>query len=85
MSRAIVGKPALVSVSKTSNTTCPSDSCYFEVFKKLTRAMLLQIALEIITYTKTIWREYYIYIYIYIYTTGYQDQENKSVEGAELH
>jgi hypothetical protein len=31
-------KHALVSFSKTSNSTRPSDSCYFEVFEKLTRA-----------------------------------------------
>ena len=27
-----------MSFSKTSNSTRPSDSCYFEVFEKLTRA-----------------------------------------------
>jgi hypothetical protein len=39
---------ALVSFSKTSNSTRPSssDSCYFEVFEKLTRACYIQIALE---------------------------------------
>ena len=32
-------KHALVSFSKTSNSTRPnSDSCYFEIFEKLTRA-----------------------------------------------
>jgi hypothetical protein len=35
-----------VSFSKTSNSTRPSDSCYFEVFEKLTRACYIQIALE---------------------------------------
>jgi hypothetical protein len=35
-----------VSFSKTSNSTHPSDSCYFEVFEKLTRACYIQIALE---------------------------------------
>jgi hypothetical protein len=39
-------KHALVSFSKTSNSTRPSDSCYFEVFEKLTRACYIQIALE---------------------------------------
>jgi hypothetical protein len=37
-----------VSFSKTSNSTRPSDSCYFEVFEKLTRACYIQIALETI-------------------------------------
>ena len=32
--------------SKTSNGTRPSDSCYFELFEKLTRACYIQIALE---------------------------------------
>jgi hypothetical protein len=36
----------IVSFSKTSNSTRPSDSCYFEVFEKLTRACYIQIALE---------------------------------------
>jgi hypothetical protein len=36
----------LVSFSKTSNNTRSSDSCYFEVFEKLTRACYIQIALE---------------------------------------
>jgi hypothetical protein len=35
-----------VSFSKTSNSTRPLDSCYFEVFEKLTRACYIQIALE---------------------------------------
>ena len=35
-----------MSFSKTSNSTRPSDSCYFEVFEKLTRACYIQIALE---------------------------------------
>ena len=39
-------KHALVSFSKTSNSTRPSDSCYSEVFEKLTRACYIQIALE---------------------------------------
>jgi hypothetical protein len=39
-------KHALVSFSKTSNSTRPSDSCYFEVFEKLIRACYIQIALE---------------------------------------
>jgi hypothetical protein len=41
-------KHALVSFSKTSNSTRSSDSCYFEVFEKLTRACYIQIALETI-------------------------------------
>jgi hypothetical protein len=36
----------LVSFSKTSNSTRPWDSCYFEVFQKHTRACYIQIALE---------------------------------------
>jgi hypothetical protein len=36
----------LVSFSKTSNSTRPSDSYYFEVFEKLTRACYIQISLE---------------------------------------
>jgi hypothetical protein len=39
---------SIVSFSKTSNSTRPSDSCYFEVFEKLTRACYIQIALETI-------------------------------------
>jgi hypothetical protein len=39
-------KHALVSFSKTSNSTRPSDSCNFDVFEKLTRACYIQIALE---------------------------------------
>ena len=35
-----------MSFSKTSNSTRPSDSCYFEVFEKLNRACYIQIALE---------------------------------------
>jgi hypothetical protein len=35
-----------VSFSKTSNSTRPSDSCYFEVFEKLTRACYIQIGLQ---------------------------------------
>jgi hypothetical protein len=35
-----------VSFSKTSNSSRPSDSCYFEVFENLTRACYIQIALE---------------------------------------
>jgi hypothetical protein len=35
-----------VSFSNTSSSTRPSDSCYFEVFEKLTRACYIQIALE---------------------------------------
>ena len=35
-----------MSFSKTSNSTRSSDSCYFEVFEKLTRACYIQIALE---------------------------------------
>ena len=38
----------LVSLSKTSNSTRLSDSCYFDsYFEKLTRARSSQIALEI--------------------------------------
>jgi hypothetical protein len=37
---------ALMSFSKTSNSTRPSDSCYFEVFEKLIRACYIQIPLE---------------------------------------
>jgi hypothetical protein len=40
-------KHALVNFSKTSNSIRPSDSYYFEVFEKLTRACYVQIALEI--------------------------------------
>jgi hypothetical protein len=35
VSREIWIKHALVSFSKTSNSTLPSDSCYFEVFEML--------------------------------------------------
>ena len=46
VSRVIWIKQELVSFSKPSNSTRPSDSCYFEVFEKLTRACFIQIALE---------------------------------------
>ena len=39
-------KQELVSFSKSSNSTRPLDSCYFEVFEKLSRACFIQIALE---------------------------------------
>ena len=42
ISCAILVEPALVSFSKSSNTVAldhPSDSWYFEVFEKLTRAI----------------------------------------------
>jgi hypothetical protein len=37
---------SIVSFSKTSNNTRPSDLYYFEVSEKLTRACYIQIALE---------------------------------------
>ena len=40
-------KHALMSFPKTSNSTRPLNSCYFEVFEKLTRACYFQIAREI--------------------------------------
>ena len=46
VSRVIWIKQELVSFSKPSNSTRPSDSCYFEVFEKLTRACFIQIAHE---------------------------------------
>ena len=47
ISREIWKKHALVGFSKATNITGPSDSCYFEIFEKLTRACFFQIALEI--------------------------------------
>ena len=41
-------KTSLVSFSKTSNSNRSLDSCYFDVFEKLTRAFYFQIALEIV-------------------------------------
>ena len=52
--REIWKNHALVRFSKNTNSTRRSDSCYFEVFDKLTSACFLQIALEILqalTYT----------------------------------
>ena len=45
--REIWKNHALVRFSKTTNTTRPSDWCYFEVFEKLTRPYFYQIGLEI--------------------------------------
>ena len=46
ISRDIWKKHALVGFSKATNSTGPSDSCYLEVFEKLTRACFFEIALE---------------------------------------
>ena len=56
--RAISEKPALVSFSKTSKSTRLSDSCYFEVFEKHTRACFFFLNYtrnHAITYTNNTW------------------------------
>ena len=48
ISSAILEKACTAVKSSKVSLTCPSYSCYFVVFEKLTRACYFQIVLEII-------------------------------------